>query len=260
MPTLGPLIVMYHGIGGEDGVSPSGFAEQLDLLTERRQVVSLREAIASLGTVDSGSLAAITFDDGYRDFADFALPVLRAKSLHATLFVPAGHIGGHNAWDEGVLPRREILGSGELEALDQRHVEIGAHGYSHCRLAALDSRALERETREARDRLEAVLERRIELFAYPFGQLDDFDRAAEEAVARAGFLAACSTRFGRGSGPRDRFRLRRIGIAPGDTPSRVAAKLDGGYDFVALKESLGARIRQLRARAVGSQGLRSAQS
>ena len=42
--TEGPLIMMYHGLGGEDGVSVSDFSAHLDLLRKRRQVLPLRVA------------------------------------------------------------------------------------------------------------------------------------------------------------------------------------------------------------------------
>ena len=99
-----------------------------------------------------------------------------------------------------------------MRALDPARVELGAHGLTHCRLAALAPQALRAETFEARARLEQATGRAIRLFAYPYGQLDDFDAAAQAAVEDAGFLAACSTHFGRGSRPDERFRLRRVGI------------------------------------------------
>lgn len=247
----GPLIVMYHGMGGADGVPPAAFEAQLDALAARRRIVSLREALALLGRAASREVAAITFDDGYRDFAELAVPPLRARGLHATVFVPAEHLGGWNAWDAGRYARREILGAAELRGLDPRWIEIGAHGASHCRLRGLDPASLERETGGARRRLEDASGRPVRLFAYPFGLLDDFDGAAEAAVAAAGFEAACSTRFGRGSLPGERFQLRRVGVEPSDTLAVCERKLDGAYDWTAGKERLGIwRRRWLARRAV----------
>jgi peptidoglycan/xylan/chitin deacetylase (PgdA/CDA1 family) len=237
---------MYHGLGGPDGVDPDAFERQLDALTARRRVLSLRDVLKEIDRPAAAGLAAITFDDGYRDFAEIAAPRLDARSLHATLFVPAGRIGGYNDWDEGIFARREILTAAELRALDPKVVEIGAHGHDHRRLSGLAAPVLRHETRDARARLEEAVGRPVELFAYPYGQWDDFDDAAEAAVAEAGFLAACSTCFGRGSRPADRFRLRRVGVEPHDTLAAVEAKLDGGYDFVAWKERVGTGVRRLR--------------
>lgn len=249
LPARGPLVLMYHGLGGEDGVAPAEFEAQLDLLSARRRIVPLAEAVAALGSPAAAGLASLTFDDGYRDFASEAVPRLRARGLHATLFVPSGFIGGHNAWDEGRAPRRPILDAAGLRDLDPRVAEIGAHGASHVRMRGLDAAALRQETREARRALEAASEREIRFFAYPYGQLDDFDAAAEAAVASAGFLAACSTHFGRSSRPSERFRLRRVGVEPHDSLAGVAAKLDGAYDWVRWKERGGVLLRGLRGGA-----------
>ena len=75
-PPRGPLIVLYHGLGGRDGISERDFSAQLELLSSRRRVVPLREALQSLGEAESQELAAITFDDGYVDFAELAVPAL----------------------------------------------------------------------------------------------------------------------------------------------------------------------------------------
>lgn len=246
LPLPGPLIVMLHGLGGADGVSPPLFEALLDALCARRRVVPLGDALRELGRPAAGELAAITFDDGYVDFAEHAAPVLARRGLHATLFVPAGHLGGSNVWDAGRRAARSILDSVSLRALAPTVVEIGAHGLTHRRLAGLDAPALHAETFEARRRLEDASGRRVRLFAYPYGQLCDFDSAAEAAVAAAGFEAACSTHFGRGSGVRERFRLRRVGIEPSDTLATFDRKLDGAYDWVRWKESAGARLRGLR--------------
>ena len=239
LPRRGPLIVMYHGIGGENGVTVEAFERQLAVLIKRRRVVSLAKAVESLGQGESGDLAAITFDDGYRDFAELAAPVLRAKRLHATLFVAAGWLGKTNAWDANRL-MRDILTGRELRELDPDRVTIGAHGLSHTRLSGAPANRLRAETSGARKVLEDVCGRAVTLFAYPYGQRDDFDVAAERAVENAGFIAACSTRFGRGSGPAERFRLRRVGVEPEDSLRTVEQKLDGAYDWIVLKEALGA--------------------
>src|SRR5262249_16618748 len=144
------------------------------------------------------------------------VPVLRAKRLHATVFVPAGWLGQQNMWD-ATRPPRDILTARELRELDPHTITIGAHGHAHRRLSGLSTSQLRVETTVARRVLEDACGSVVTLYAYPYGQRDDFDAAAEAAVADAGFIAACSTIFGRGSRASERFRLRRIGIEPGDS-------------------------------------------
>ena len=249
LPPRGPLIVMYHGLGGNDGIARESFAAQIELLETQRRIVPLAELANRLEEPEAVDLAAITFDDGYRDFAEIAVPVLDAAGAHATLFVPAGLVGRSNEWDSGTLPMRPILDADSLRRLDPGRVEIGGHGYSHRRIVGLDRSSLELETLGCRRELERILERPVRAFAYPYGQRGDFDSAAERAVADAGFLFACSTCFGRSSRNRHRYRLRRVGIEPGDDLEIVAAKLGGAYDWVAWKERLGHGLRSLTGRS-----------
>lgn len=246
LPTRGPLIVMYHGIGGGDGIAPDVFRAQLELLRTRRRIVPLAELADRIEDPAAVDLASITFDDGYVDFAELAAPILAAADLHATLFVPAGRVGRSNEWDAGQREPRPILDADGLRRLDPERIEIGGHGFSHRRIVGLDREALAEETAGCRRELERLLERRVRLFAYPFGQRGDFDAEAERAVAAAGFVLACSTCFGRSSRERERFRLRRVGIEPGDDLGIVAAKLDGAYDWVAWKERAGHALRLAR--------------
>jgi peptidoglycan/xylan/chitin deacetylase (PgdA/CDA1 family) len=247
MPFRGPLIVMYHGIGGADGVRVHDLADQVDALARRRCAVPLRQALVALGTPEAGELAAITFDDGYRDFAETAAPLLAARGLHSTVFVPVV-FSKSNRWDVGRMERREIMDVSLLRQPDPAWIDVGAHGATHCRMRDLNTAELERETSGARLRLESVLGRRVELFAYPYGQRADFDRRAEQAVASAGFAAAASTCFGRGSDPAQRFRLRRVGVEASHSIVDVERRLDGAFDWLATKEALAHQGRTLLRR------------
>lgn len=68
------------------------------------QVLPLDDAVRRLA---AGSLparaAAITFDDGYADNHDVALPVLRAHGLPATFFVATDYLDGGRMWNDTVI-------------------------------------------------------------------------------------------------------------------------------------------------------------
>lgn len=73
-------------------VEPEMFALQCQVLREHYEVLPLVEALAAFGTgrFREKPLAAITFDDGYRDNVAFAEPILRKHGLRATFFVVVG--------------------------------------------------------------------------------------------------------------------------------------------------------------------------
>jgi O-antigen/teichoic acid export membrane protein/peptidoglycan/xylan/chitin deacetylase (PgdA/CDA1 family) len=95
------LILMYHRISDEPDylgltVSPAVFAQHLDVLRRRTRVVPLAALVARLtdpAPLDTDEVA-ITFDDGYRDNLDHALPLLSARGLPATVFASIGFVDG----------------------------------------------------------------------------------------------------------------------------------------------------------------------
>jgi peptidoglycan/xylan/chitin deacetylase (PgdA/CDA1 family) len=101
-----PLIIGYHRVVEDFASSaqtaiPSllvsrGMLERhLDWLGRRYRFVDLDElgALLESGRPIDRPVAAITFDDGYRDFHDVALPTLRKKGVPAALFVCTELVG-----------------------------------------------------------------------------------------------------------------------------------------------------------------------
>jgi peptidoglycan/xylan/chitin deacetylase (PgdA/CDA1 family) len=76
--------------------SPDAFATQLDFVTRYAEPVSLQDVIdAAAGRLKLPPRAVlVTFDDGYRDNVDVALPLLRARRVPAVLFLTTGCLAG----------------------------------------------------------------------------------------------------------------------------------------------------------------------
>jgi peptidoglycan/xylan/chitin deacetylase (PgdA/CDA1 family) len=101
------LILSYHRVTPSFAVSareslPSllvsvgTLRRQLELVGRSCEVVSLSTAQRILTEpVRRGvrDVAAITFDDGYAELVEHALPILRALRMPATVFVPTGYLG-----------------------------------------------------------------------------------------------------------------------------------------------------------------------
>lgn len=109
--TRGRLTVfIYHRVLAEpDPLLPGEpdarrFAEELDWIRQWFQVLPLPEAVTRLyeGDLPPGA-AAITFDDGYRDNHDVALPLLRQRGLAATFFVATGFLDGGMMFNDAVI-------------------------------------------------------------------------------------------------------------------------------------------------------------
>lgn len=82
-------------------VSPTRFAEQLEVLNARADVVPLREAMSRAVRRWSRPVVVLTFDDGYADAVHAALPALEFADAPATFFVVSSMVGVSSSywWD-----------------------------------------------------------------------------------------------------------------------------------------------------------------
>jgi peptidoglycan/xylan/chitin deacetylase (PgdA/CDA1 family) len=109
----GLRVLAYHRIDdpsaepdldpGLISATPQEFRSQMELLAERYNVVSISAVLAAQRgeTRLPAGAVLMTFDDGYRDFAEHAWPVLREFGLPAVLFVPTAFpdlSGGAGFW------------------------------------------------------------------------------------------------------------------------------------------------------------------
>lgn len=207
-------VLTYHAVGspGRYGnVSVERFRRDLRYLTRRFDVVDLPGVL----TPGSHGRVAVTFDDAYDDFADNALPVLREFDVPATLFVPAGLVGGgppelayrlarspasfDRFNDPAVHADADVSESGVMSwerlrsVADDELVTVGNHSMTHPDLGQVtDAEALDHEIRDARDRLAAELDVDVDRFCFPFGR----HSAAARRVVRESHALSVTTRAG----------------------------------------------------------------
>jgi peptidoglycan/xylan/chitin deacetylase (PgdA/CDA1 family) len=103
----GAIVIGYHRAANSEWdplgltVKPDNFEAQLDVLKKLRDVVTVGElALRHAGGESLERYAAVTFDDGYSDFADTVVPVIEAHAIPATVFVTTGCIDKNFWWDE----------------------------------------------------------------------------------------------------------------------------------------------------------------
>jgi peptidoglycan/xylan/chitin deacetylase (PgdA/CDA1 family) len=86
-------------------VSVETFRRHLEVVKECYEALSLDEAVGVLRgeRKTDRAVAVITFDDGYRDVYEHALPVLRELGLPATVFIPTAYANGDKTLDHDRL-------------------------------------------------------------------------------------------------------------------------------------------------------------
>ncbi len=204
-----PPILMYHRIdrdhpadrvGRELTVSPEQFAEQLAYLHSRGiagiSMEQLRERLEAGAPLDH--VVVLTFDDGYADQYDYAVPILHEYGDEATFFVVTGLLETprHLTWEQLAVMRS--LGE-----------DIAAHGVEHDDLsrmsAAQQAYQIDDSIALLRERLHAA----VDSYCYPSGR---FNRTTLTLVQGAGVDLAVTTDASYVIAPENRFELPRIRV------------------------------------------------
>ena len=195
-----PLVLTYHSLdmsGSVISTAPGLFRRQLELLVSRRVPVAPLERVA-----EGEPAVALTFDDGYVNFAEHAVPVLEEFQLPATVFVVSGRCGSVNEWDATKgIPRLRLLDWSAIRNLPPSLVALGGHSHTHRDLTRLPHDDLASELRGCRETIEQRTGRSARVLAYPFGR----SNAAVRAAARSEFACAAGTELRYGMDNSDRF-------------------------------------------------------
>jgi peptidoglycan/xylan/chitin deacetylase (PgdA/CDA1 family) len=206
-------ILTYHSIdasGSPISVSAEQFQRHVRWLAGGTvRVVGLEDLAQS---EDETDCLAITFDDGFQNFAG-AAKLLLEHGLPATVFVVTRQVGGTNAWGgkkSAVVPELPLLDWDELGRLGEQGIALGAHSRTHPRLNRLDGPGLEDEIGGSAHDLRERLGVAARTFAYPYGAVS----AAAAATVQQNFDVAVTT------------ELRMI--HPGD-PKHLLPRLDMFY-------------------------------
>lgn len=188
-------------------VSPDRFAEHVRWLASGAVAVVSVPELLSLDA--DHSAVAITFDDGFTNFATAAWPLLRDQSLPATLFVPTRHVGKTNQWATtpgGSMPVLPLLDWDALARLAEAGVTLGAHTRTHADLRWLDGAAMADEIAGSFEDIARETGHRPDGFAYPYGYFDE--RVVSET--RRACRWACTTVLGPLGTDEDVYRLPRL--------------------------------------------------
>ena len=230
----GVVILIYHRVGRrtslEVDLPTSLFADQMAALAELGRVTTLDDALdwlrapdLSMGGTSVGPPIVVTFDDGTRDLADIAMPILEQYAIPATLYVATEFIDRDLRFP---ADGRALSWAALAEMVNTGLVTVGSHTHTHALLDRLSPEAATIEIATSARLIGDHVGQRPVHFAYPKALapsplVDGLIRNSYRSAALAGTRANLRGRT-------DPHRLARSPIQMGDGMHWFERKVRGG--------------------------------
>jgi peptidoglycan/xylan/chitin deacetylase (PgdA/CDA1 family) len=179
---------------------------------------------------DGGHYVAVTFDDGFQNIIENALPELIEREIPATIFIPTGYIGRAPDWIEDELQEDRyevVMTEDKIKRLPREFITVGSHGVNHSNLRLLGEADLRRELIDSKSALQWITGRDITLLSIPYGE---YDQKVVEAARQTGYQRIFS------SLPRlaeeEEYIIQRVPAKPSDWPLEFRLKILGAYRWL----------------------------
>ena len=236
-PGRGVVVLLYHRVGRRSSVEvdlpDSLFDEQMAALRESGRASTLDAALDLLRAPEPPSEVpegrdpvVVTFDDGTRDLAEVAAPILARHGIPALLYVATDFVDEGRSFPDDGLP----LSWAELRDLTAGGGwQLGSHTHTHALLDRLSGPQLDDELDRSIDCIQTETGREVAHFAYPKALAGS--RAADRAVRRRFRSAALAGTRPNPYGETDPWRLSRSPVQLSDGMRWFECKLDGGMAF-----------------------------
>jgi peptidoglycan/xylan/chitin deacetylase (PgdA/CDA1 family) len=205
------------------------FSHMLTLKLLGYQGLSMKELIPYISGEKKGRVVGITFDDGYLNNLDNALPTLKRFGFSATCYLVTRQLGKTNMWDAatGVLSA-PLMDVQHIEQWIKAGQDVGAHTCNHVDLStSTHQKAIDEIEGSRQDLLAWFGGEYAQHFCYPYGR---YDSRALQAVKMAGFASATTTQRGRSTANDDIYRLPRVLVSRTTLPFSLAAKILTDYE------------------------------
>ena len=169
------IVLCYHGVKKEQLQSFERQVKLIKMINQKREKNSVR--------------IIPTFDDGFFNLVDNALPILEANRVPSTIFAVTKNMGRPPEWniDKNHPDFNErLMNESELKVIASDLVEIGSHTQNHSKLDAVGDDELDNEVLLSKKNLESILGNTVDKIALPHGA---FNEKVINNIKEAGYKA-----------------------------------------------------------------------
>ncbi len=193
MPGDIPPVLLYHKVTNNfqfEGtwVYKKQFNKQMEWLYDSGYETILPLSLKDIKGQQKKLL--ITFDDGFADVYNNALPIMEKYGFKGTVFIISGYINKNAYWDLPGKKHYPLLSKHQIKELYSMGWNIGVHSFSHRDLTKVKGEDLKKEIFTAKEILEDLLGENVYLFSYPYGR---YNEKVYNMVKEAGYKMAFSS-------------------------------------------------------------------
>ena len=169
-------VLLYHSISNDNSpmsLNINFFENQMRYLKNNGfETVDFNEIDPNL---KSKKQIIITFDDGYKDILNNALPILKKYNFKATSFFVTNLIGQNNSWDvkKKSYIKKEIMNPSDILQWISSGMHIGSHSHNHVDLTKISEEKLLYELEFSKKFLEDKFDNKNNIFCYPYGKVNE---------------------------------------------------------------------------------------
>ena len=144
-----------------------------------------------------GKYYHLSFDDGFKNIVQNAVPILCDNNVPAIFFVPTHYIGADFNMAKTFCLKKtnyraviEMANLRDLQEMSRAGFDIGAHTRTHPKLAHLRKiDALKSEIMGVKKDIEIINNIKCNYFSWPFGKRNDVNQKAIAIIQKAGYKA-----------------------------------------------------------------------
>ena len=228
------MILYYHAVPDE---LRARFAAQMDDVKRYAKPIY---ADNNHSLEPGNRYVAVTFEDGYQNVVDNAVPELAKREIPCTIFIVTDALGRVPNWI-GYSPALggPIVSEENLKRLPSDLVKIGSHTLTHPILSRLTEAAARKEIVASRARLHDILKQEVDLLSFPYGA---FNENIVQMSRQAGYRRVFTTLPYRAFRIADEYVVGRVKADPEDWVFEFRLKIAGAYRWLpfgfALKRKL----------------------
>jgi peptidoglycan/xylan/chitin deacetylase (PgdA/CDA1 family) len=220
------VVLYYHSV---PAAFRDRFGKQLDAILQHSEPIHPTH----MDSLRIGSqYCLVTFDDGFSNFIEIALPELAARKIPSLMFIITEALG--KSFGPSEAPET-VMTLEQLGNLPEALVMIGSHTLTHPYLPDIPEQDAREEIMQSRLRLERLINKPVLFFSFPFGGMNSrlVSLCRQAGYSRVFSTVPQSTSFGDAD-----YCVGRVRVDPWDWPAEFRLKVAGAYCWLPAAISL----------------------